>query len=193
MKKTLLFVLIAICTFNTARSQTYLKANALYWGVLMPNVSGEVRISDKFTINCDVVGSLWNSFAGYKLKFIQVIPEIRYFYKGSFKGLYTGFYASHHRFNMTKWNYKNENKIQKGWGQSLGITIGYQHHLSDKWMMDMYLGGGWQHSRYRGYYKDTNEKYESLNSSGEWIPYKIGVSFAYKILKRRNKSPYSQE
>lgn len=183
MKKLLLTLLLSIILSGTSYSQTYIKTNSLYWAILMPNVSAETKLSDNLTFNFDFVSSFWESFAGYKLKFIQTIPEVRYFYKGAFKGFYTGFYTSYHKFNMVKWNYKNKNKYQKGWGYSLGITVGYQHHLSKRWMMDMFLGGGWQHSSYRGYYKDTNEMYEPLNGSGEWIPYKAGISFAYKFGK----------
>lgn len=182
MKKTLSLLLFAFFCFNVSFSQTYIKTNGLYWLAGIPNISGETKLSDRFTFNIDCVYSPWESFFGYKFKFVQVIPEVRFFFKQSFKGFYGGFYSAAHRFNMTKWNYRdNKHLYQKGWGASLGATLGYQHQISKRWQLDSYLGGGWQISRYRGYNKKTNERYIGLNNSGEWLPYKIGIAFAYKL------------
>lgn len=150
----------------------------------MPNASVETRLSDNYTLNCDLVSSFWESFGGRRFKFGQLISEARYYFKNSFNGFYTGGYAAAHIFNMTKWNYAKRTRYQKGWGISLGVTLGYQYKLSEKWLLDAYIGGGWQHSEYRGYFHKTQEKYASLNGSGEWLPYKLGLSFAYKIGRR---------
>ena len=47
--------------------------------------------------------------------------------------------------------------------------------------MDVYAGGGWQNSQYRGYKTRTDKKYVSWNGSGEWLPYKVGIAISYKL------------
>lgn len=96
----------------------------------------------------------------------------------------SGGYAAFHCFDITKWNYINKNRCQKGYDYGLGVVIGLQTPLSDRWRLDVYAGGGWQLSRYRGYDSISGEQYIGLNGSGEWIPYRFGVTFAYRLGKK---------
>lgn len=170
-------------TSVAASGQTRLKWNAAYWLVGVTNMSVETPVlGDKWTFNTDVVFSPWESVDGNVFKFVQVIPEIRYYPKGAFNGFYAGAYLGWHDFRITKWNYLNTGRYQKGTGYSVGAVIGYQVAISNRWSLDVYAGGGLQNSTYRGYDSGTGEMYASWNGSGEWMPYKVGISFAY-ILK----------
>lgn len=170
-----------------AQAQTQIKANAAYWLVGIINVSAETKVSPKFTINGDVVYSPWKSVNGRHMQLCQVIPELRFYPKGSFEKFYVGGYAAADWFNVTKWNYTKANgkfdSYQKGWGYSFGMVVGFQTSISQRWRLDIYAGGGYVHSTYRGYYKSTGEKYVGRNGSGEWLPYKAGVAFAYRLGK----------
>ena len=116
--------------------------------------------------------------------FGQLIVEGRYYPKGAFNGLYVGGYGSYHRlFKFTKWNYINHDKYQKGNGMSFGATLGYQIKINDRWAVDLFASYGWQHSRYKGYIKSTGEMYVGKNASAEWLPYKLGASFVYRLVK----------
>lgn len=162
-------------------AQTTLKWNALYWAVGLVNMSVETKISERWTINGDVVYSPWESINGNPMRFGQIIADGRYYPKGAFNGFYVGGYAGYHRlFKFTKWNYFNNGKYQKGNGLSLGGVVGYQVKVSDRWSIDVYAGFGWQDTNYQGYYSN-GEKYIGHNGSGEWIPYKLGASFAYRL------------
>lgn len=182
MKKKILFALLLALPF-TLSAQTYVKFNALYWGLGVINGSVETKLNDKLTFNSDLVFSPWNSISGNAMLIGQLIPEVRYYHKGANNGFYVGAYAGGHLFKMTKWNYINTGKYQKGKGYALGLSIGYQIPINDRWRVDLYAGYGYQHSWYRGYNKNTGEQYVGLNKSGEWIPYKIGAAFAYRIWK----------
>lgn len=173
---TLIFVSI-----GTSYSQTYLKWNAAYWALGIVNMSVETKVSNKWTFNNDVVYSPWKSIDGNRFEFLQIIPEFRFYLKEAYNGVYFGGYGTFHAFNMTKWNYLNKNKYQKGRGYGFGATIGYATEIAKRWNLDVYLGAGWQNSQYRGYNSPSGEMYVDKNGSGEWMPYKIGITFGYKL------------
>lgn len=177
-----LFLLITILFISySANGQTYLKANTVYYVVGIPNLSVETKLAERWTFNGEILYSPWKSITGNRFEFGQLIPEVRYYFDESFKGIYVGGYASFHLFNMTKWNYWNKGKYQKGWGYSFGATIGYNVQINKRWNLDVYMGAGWQNSQYRGYDSRTGEMYINWNGSGEWLPYRLGITFAYRL------------
>lgn len=180
MKK--LFFLTAACLFvcHAAFSQTRIKANMLYWALGMPNASVETRLTDRLTFNSDLTYSPWKSLDGNHFEFLKIIPEIRFYTKNAFSGFYVGAYGSFQFFNITKWNYWNSGKYQRGRGFALGASVGYTYAIDEKLGLDVYLGGGWQNSQYRGYEKN-GKQYVGWNGSGEWLPYKVGISLSYKL------------
>lgn len=181
-KKILITLLVAVASLPAIQAQTNLKWNALYWALGIVNMSAETRLANQWTLNGDLVYSPWESISGNPMKFGQAIAEARFYPKGAFNGFYFGGYGAYHRlFKFTKWNYFNKNLYQKGNGMSFGATLGYQLKINDRWSLDVYAGYGWQHSKYRGYYKATGKKYVDTNGSGEWLPYKLGASFAYRL------------
>lgn len=183
-KKLLLLAILGLSLSTVAQAQTRLKWNALYWALGVVNMSAETKLADKWTLNGDLIYSPWESLEGNPMKFGQAIAEGRFYPKGAFDGFYAGAYASYHRLiKFTKWNYINGDKHQKGNGMSFGATLGYQLKLSDRWGLDMYASYGWQHSKYRGYVNSTGEMYVGTNRSGEWLPYKLGVAFTYRLGK----------
>ena len=172
-----LFSLFSICCC----AQTSLKANILYWSFGITNISAETKLSNKLTLNSELVYSPWKSIKGNHFEFLQISPEVRFFTKEAFNGFYVGGYGSFQAFDITKWNYWNKNKHQKGRGFSLGVSVGYEYKINNKLGMDVYAGGGWQNSQYRGYNTKTGEKYVGWNGSGEWLPYKVGIAIFYKL------------
>lgn len=182
MKKRFLFLLVCLLYVSVSFGQTKLKWNAAYWMLGVSNMSVETPIfAKKWTFNSDVVYSPWKSVDGNAFNFLQIIPEIRYYPRGAFDGFYVGGYFAWHFFRLTKWNYINMGMYQKGNGLSVGAVLGYQVDISERWSLDVYAGGGFQDSGYRGYYTKTDEMCVGWNRSAEWMPYKLGISFAYKL------------
>jgi len=78
----------------------------------------------------------------------------------------------------------NSNKYEKGVGYLVGVTIGYQKKLNDRFMLDCFLGGGNHQGFYKGYYLDSGERYDKAigyNKSGEIIPFRAGVMVSYRL------------
>ncbi|MFI3298357.1 MAG: DUF3575 domain-containing protein [Rikenellaceae bacterium] len=192
MPRKITIALIVLLSTFSAQSQTYLRSNALYLAVLMPNIGVETRLSDNFTFEGEVNVSLWKNLGKNKIpmQFVQYIVGARWYPKGVYNGFYTGGDFSFDLYNMNRWNYwkgnvaENGIKVQHGYGYYLGATIGYEMKLSERWLIDFYVGGGWHLGTYWGervFEDKPSEMYVSWNKSGEWLPYKIGVTFGYKL------------
>lgn len=174
-----LFALLGITSDVTAQN-TSLKWNSLYWAMGAPNMSVETRLNHKFTFNGDVVVSPWLSINGRPYKGLQLISEARFYPKQAFKGFYVGAYLGYDSYELSKWGHP-KTEIQHGIGLGVGATVGWQIDIARRWGMDFYVGYGWHHGWYYGVDETTGNLYVDWNKSAEWIPYKAGVTFAYRL------------
>lgn len=181
MKNLFTAVLLMVTAFSF--SQTYIKVNAPTTLVGAPQVGIETSLGKKFTFQGDVLGSYWESINGGPFKLLMVTSELRYHFKEKYKGFYVGGHIAGAIYKIQKWDYWNTNYYQDGESFFLGVTVGYQIKLSDRWLMDIFVGGGNQQSHYTGKYIDTDKPYKQshYNKSGEWLPYRGGIMFSYKL------------
>ena len=182
MKKIYLLVLLFIAA--PLFSQTYFKFNAPSTLLGIPQIGIETSLVKKITFQGDVLGSYWNSVNGAPFKTIMIFAEGRYHFREKYNGLYLGGHIGGSKFTLQKWNYINKGLYQKGYAMFFGFTVGYQFKLNDKWMVDMFMGGGNQQAAYKGYYLGTEERYDpakDYNKSGEWLPYRAGIMFSYRL------------
>lgn len=183
MKKYLsLFFLLSV---SLSYSQTYVKFNGATALALIPNIGVETSIGKKMTLQVDATASFWKSVNGAPFKAFILTPEVRYHFNEKNNGLYVGGNISGGVFELQKYGYKDTDFYQKGLNYMLGVTIGYQWKVSDKWALDLFVGGGHQEAFYKGYLLSTGERYDTwvhdYNKSGEWILYRGGLMIAYKI------------
>lgn len=170
-------------TLGTLNAQTRIKTNALYWAFLAPNVSVETKMADNWTLEGGIMATYWKSlFRGKPFKWGEILVGTRYYTKKEFEGFYLGPFVAADVFIMSKYNYSRD-KVQNGVGIALGLTVGYQWKISERWNIDCYIGGGWHHAWYWGENRDTGEMYIGWNKSGEWMPYRGAVSFSYRLFK----------
>lgn len=181
MKKSFLLVLLLVVT--TSFSQTYIKFNAPTTLLGAPQIGVETSLGKKITFEGDILGTYWESFNNAPLKMVMVFAEARYHFNGNYNGPYVGGHVGGGAFQFQKWNYINSDKYQTGEALFFGISIGYEIKINDKWMIDMFIGGGNQQAHYVGRHLSTGERYEhsGYNKSGEWLPYRGGVMFSYKL------------
>jgi len=166
-------------------AQTYLKLNALTTLIGIPQIGIETSICKKLTFQADALGAYWGSVnkAGAPFKTVMVFSELRYHFNHNYKGLYVGGHIGGAIYQLQKWNYWNSDSVQKGESFFLGISVGYQFLIKNRWMIDAFVGGGNQQAHYTGRLMSTGERYEhsSYNKSGEWLPYRGGVMISYKL------------
>jgi hypothetical protein len=184
MKKVFILSLFVFTVF--AYSQTYIKGNAVTALGLIPHFGVETSIGKKSTFQFDALASFWTSNDGLPFEFYIFTTEYRYHFKEKFSGFYVGAHAGFDSYNLTKWNYIDVRVHQIGIGYFIGATIGYQKKLSDRFMLDFFIGGGNHQGFYHSYYIDTGKRWEldtavGYNKSGEWLPYRGGIMISYRL------------
>lgn len=178
-----LFFLIFILFTLYSQSQTYIKGNLVSALVLVPNVGLETSIGKKSTFQFDVTASVWKSINDSPAEFYIFIPEYRYHFREKFNGLYIGGNIGATIFKFQKWNNLDTNQYEQGFGYMMGVTLGYQKKVKDRFILDFFLGGGNHQGFYKGYNPDGS-RYDfakNYNKSGEWLPYRGGVMLSYKL------------
>jgi hypothetical protein len=209
MKMRLFATILALFTIGNINAQeqennnnstsVYVKGNALFIPVGIVNLALEHQLSKKFTVQGDVFISPWKSFAGHELQYYSVSAEGRYYFNEAFRHFYVGANIATSAFTLQKWNYWSDgpyyndfgevfvtsNLYQKGYSLILGVTLGYQFKVSDRWNIDLYGTLGTSQDFYKGYDRTTGERYDrkdnKFNRSGEILPYRGGIMISYKL------------
>lgn len=184
---------------NSNEKSVYVKGNALFIPIGIVNLALEHQISKKFTVQGDVFISPWKSFAGHELQYYSVSAEGRYYFNEAFRHFYVGANIATSAFTLQKWNYwpdepyyndygevfTSSNLYQKGYSIIVGLTLGYQFKVSDRWNIDVYGTLGTSQDFYKGYDRTTGERYDrkddKFNRSGEILPYRGGLMISYKL------------
>jgi hypothetical protein len=184
---------------NTNEKSVYIKGNALFIPIGIVNLALEHQLSKKITVQGDVFISPWKSFDGHELQYYSVSAEGRYYFNEAFRHFYVGANIATSAFTLQKWNYWSDepyyndygevftssNLYQKGYSLIIGVTLGYQFKVSDRWNIDLYGTLGTSQDFYKGYDRTTGERYDrkdnQFNRSGEILPYRGGVMISYKL------------
>lgn len=180
-------IVFAIVFSGGLFAQTYVKVNAFTIPALVLNVGIEKKLSEKTTLQGDLMVSPWKSVFDNRMLFALSTIEYRYYFSESFEKWYIAANAGGAIYNFQKYNQLNTGIHQKGYSLLLGGTLGYVVKLKDNINLDIYLGGGNAQSFYRSYYNSLPDvradKVEGadINRSGEFIPYKAGVMISYKL------------
>tara|TARA_B110000438_G_scaffold16833_1_gene15738 strand:- start:4563 stop:5135 length:573 start_codon:yes stop_codon:yes gene_type:complete len=189
--KKLLFI---IFLFNSSQlfSQTYLKVNGTYALIGVPSIGIEFPISKKFSFQLDASMSFWNSLTLNSKKinnrpfvFNQIFPEIRYYFNEVNDGFYLGAHIGYGMFKLSKSSsYALSNRYQYGYIIFTGLTTGYQWKFKEKWLLDIFLGGGWSKATYEGFDRVSGIRYDidsNVNFSAQSLPYRGGIMIGYRF------------
>ncbi len=166
---------------DQSRALIKLNATAL---IGIPGVAYETALTDRTSFNIDATASLWRSVRGAPFQFLTIIPEWQIHSRSGRVGYYGGVHLGASVYRLQKWNYWGTQLYQEGYSTLLGATIGYKRALSASLLLDVFVGGGSQHGRYRGYDGATGEQYaggDRLDESREWLPYRAGVMLGYRL------------
>lgn len=188
-------------TKTESDNKLYVKGNALLIPIGVINAGLEYQLSNKFTLQGDVLISPWKSFAGHEAQIYMGTIEGRYYFKEAFKGWHVGANVSIGAYILQKptyWGddiyydpitlqptqYLESQLYQKGYSILFGVEGGYQFRLAENWNMDIFVGIGSSQDFYKGYVRGTEERYDEAagyNKSGEIIPYRGGVMISYRL------------
>ena len=187
IKKPAVFAFSLLTTLLTAQEDLYVKGNValLPLGILHGGV--EKRYSEHITWQADALLSPWRSVAEHHARAFIAHVEGRYYPAGAFRHFFTGVTVGGSAFDITKWNYFDQNVFQQGFNYMVGATIGYQWKWRDGWNVEVFLSGGNQQGFYKPYTYDSVGNVISWdhsyrwNKSGEWIPFRSGIMLSYQL------------
>ncbi len=172
---------VALCAQeqgSTAPPADRWKLNVASTLVGVPQVAWERTVADRRSIQVDFMVSPWRSVNGAPLQFGILAGEWRRHARAVGEGPYLGLHLGVVGFRLQKWDYRDTDFYQEGFGAVGGITVGYQWRLRRGGVLDLFVGGGTAQAKYKGYSAITGERYDGesgWNESGDWVPYRAGV------------------
>ncbi len=167
---------------HIAKNAIVVKTNFAQWAVGVSNISFEIPIKERVSIDIPLTYSPYTISDDWKLRLLVLQPEARYWLnKSCFDGHFVGIHAHAGYFNVavdSKNRYQNKSN-EPMWG--LGIGYGYALNLKKNLNLEFNIGAGYANLKYDTYYNiDNGAKYDH-NTRDYWGITRAGVSFTYII------------
>lgn len=199
MKRQLLLVMaFALFVVFSAKGQRIaVKNNLLYDALLTPNVSVEVALGEKFTLDTQLganyffytTNSISPAYTTKKWSHWLLQPEVRYWTCDVFNGWFFGFHLHGGQMNVGGVNIplfilQNKNGMMKnhryeGYFFGGGISAGYQLPISDRFNMELSLGLGYARLVYDKFKCATCGEREGQGAADYLGPTKSTLSLVY--------------
>ncbi len=168
----------------SARERDYdrwaLKSNALYLAAGVTNLGCEYAFHPHWSADLPLVYSPYTIARRYRMRFLYIQPEARYWLDRPMKGHFFGVHLHAGVFNVSfddKSRYQSEKGFHGG-----GISYGYAMPLSRRWSMEFTVGVGYAFTKYCTYYNVPNGiRYEKDIPYHYWGLTKLGLNFVYRF------------
>lgn len=189
MKNIFFSLALLLYTTTSVLGQSHIKINAPLAVLGAFNPSVESKFAEKWTFECDVLMTFRNETENKgPFRIFMIQPEARYFFKEANKGFFVGINTGYAMFRMTKPNWwgsahERQHDYQVGWSIQGGFTIGYELKIKNRWLIDVFCGGGRQWAMYEAFGFPNLERRTKINGSAEYMPYKGGVNIGYRLGK----------
>lgn len=181
---TLLFLFILICVpygkSQSSHGNFAVKSNLLYAATGTFNLSGEMRLTDTYSIDLSGSYNPWTYSNNKKLQHWMVSPELRYWTNQTFNGHFFGFHAFHGRFNtggISILGLKNERR--EGNFTGAGFSYGYVLPLNNHWRVEGTLGLGYAYQDYERFACAKCGESRGHDHKNYVGPTKAGISLIY--------------
>lgn len=172
-------------------------------GKLTPNLSGEVGLGKRTTLELSGSNNRWNRIGDKtdNKKFVHwtIRPEFRYWLDERFRGHFFGVNATYWQYNISGhnllWMFKKDYRYN---GRALGggITYGYNWRMNERWGAEFAIGLGvafMNHDKFECRYCGDKVVHENRVYFG---PTRVGISLVYHInrpKKTRQTTNYNNE
>lgn len=159
-----------------------LRTNLLYWAVARtPNLSAEIGLSPRLTLELTGAYSPWNSHEkSKKLEHLLVRPELRYWLAERYTGHYFGVHVLYANYDIKSYDvpllFKSRNRYD-GDAFGAGLSYGFQLPLSPQWAVEFTAGVGVARLSYDKHYRGTSTKEHKVYVG----PTKIGLNVVYLL------------
>lgn len=157
-----------------------IKSNALYLAAGVTNIGGEYAFHRHWSVDLPLVYSPYTLARTYRMRFLYIQPEARYWLDRPMKGHFFGVHLHAGVFNVSL-DDKNRYQSEKGF-HGAGISYGYAMPLSRRWSMEFTIGVGYAFTKYCTYYNVPNGiRYEKDLPYHYWGLTKLGLNFVYRF------------
>ena len=169
-----------------------IKSNALYLAAGVTNIGGEYAFHRHWSVDLPLVYSPYTLARTYRMRFLYIQPEARYWLDRPMKGHFFGVHLHAGVFNVSLDN-KNRYQSEKGF-HGAGISYGYAMPLSRRWSMEFTIGVGYAFTKYCTYYNVPNGiRYEKDIPYHYWGLTKLGLNFVYRFGDKCGKTKSRKE
>lgn len=169
-----------------------IKSNALYLAAGVTNIGGEYAFHPHWSIDLPLVYSPYTLARTYRMRFLYIQPEARYWLDRPMKGHFFGVHLHAGVFNVSL-DDKNRYQSEKGFHGG-GISYGYAMPLSRRWSMEFTIGVGYAFTKYCTYYNVPNGiRYEKDLPYHYWGLTKLGLNFVYRFGDKCGKTKSGKE
>ena len=190
MKKLILGALLAIFWgAGTIRAQDVaVKTNLLYWATTTPNLSLEIGLGERTTLELTGAYNPWtlNKESNKKIKHWLVMPEFRYWFCERFNGHFVGLHPGYTFYNLSGvqipfYGRSTKDHRYQGWAAGIGVSYGYSWVLGKRWNLEATLGIGYAYTNFDRYECATCGKFKGKEHKHYFGPTKAGISLIYII------------
>ena len=138
----------------TRSFQWAIKTNVAYLAATVANLGVEFAFGEHYSINVPFIYSPYTVADNYKLRFLAIQPEFRYWLDTPMKGHFFGVHLHGGFFNIAV---DDKNRYQSPDGfYGIGLSYGYKLPFNQHWGAEFSIGAGYVHTKYNVYYNIPN-------------------------------------
>lgn len=158
------------------------KTNIAYLAATVANIGVEYSFGKHYSIDMPVIYSPYTVSRSYRLRFLAVQPEFRYWLGSQTKGHFFGAHLNIGAFNIS---IDKEKRYQSPDGfYGMGLSYGYALPFGRHWGAEFTIGAGYVHTKYDTYYNIPNgARYEKGITYNYWGLTKVGINLVYRFGK----------
>ena len=158
------------------------KTNVAYLAATVANLGIEYRFGEHYSIDLPVIYSPYTVSRDFRLRFLAVQPEFRYWLRKPLQGHFFGVHLNMGAFNVAV-NSNTRYQSPDGF-YGVGISYGYVLPIARHWAAEFTLGAGYVYTKYDSYYNIPNGALlERGIRYNYWGLTKVGISLSYRFGK----------
>jgi len=158
------------------------KTNVAYLAATVANIGVEYGFGKHCSVDLPIIYSPYTVARDYRLRFLAVQPEFRYWLKEPMKGHFLGAHLNIGAFNIAV---DDKNRYQSPDGfYGAGLSYGYVLPFARHWAAEFTIGAGYVHTKYDTYYNISNgTRFEKGIAYNYWGLTKVGIGLVYRFGK----------
>lgn len=156
--------------------------NIAYLAATVANIGVEYGFGKHCSVDLPIIYSPYTVARDYRLRFLAVQPEFRYWLKEPMKGHFFGAHLNIGAFNIAV---DDKNRYQSPDGfYGAGLSYGYVLPFARHWAAEFTIGAGYVHTKYDTYYNIPNgTRFEKGIAYNYWGLTKVGIGLVYRFGK----------